>query len=177
MSAGLLKNITGLKEGNVRCFEVIFNLYNGKVYNFVNSLVKDEIVAKDITQDIFVNLWTKRTNIDTNNNFEGYLFVISRNMVYHYIRRELLKREFTQQKENAPKDYIMSIESTIDREYLIKKIETLVEKLPTARRKIFNMYWKNDMKYGEIAEKLNISEKTVATQVQRSLKFIRANLA
>lgn len=171
-----LKYIIGLKEGDVRCFEVIFNLYNGKVYNFVNSLVKDEIVAKDITQDIFVNLWTKKSNIDTNNNLEGYIFIISRNMVYHYIRRELLKRKFIRQKENAPKDYILSIESAIDREYMINKIELLVDKLPNARKEIFNMYWKKDMKYGEIADKLNISEKTVATQVQRSLKFIRANM-
>lgn len=155
---------------------MIYRQYIGRVYNFVLSLVQEEMVAKDITQDIFVTLWTKRTSIDTTSNFEGYLYIISRNMVYQYLRRELLKREFIQQESLEPKEYTMSIEHDIDRKYFIDKIDELVEQLPASRREIFLMYWKKDLSYGEIASQLQISEKTVATQVQRSLKFIRANI-
>ena len=50
------------------------------------------------------------------------------------------------------------------------------EELPPARREVFMLYWKSGLNYREIAEQLDISEKTVATQVHRSLDFLRDKL-
>lgn len=58
------------------------------------SMVSNAGVAKDITQDIFLHIWEKRLNIDLEGNFDGYLFKISQNMVYHYVRRELLLQNY-----------------------------------------------------------------------------------
>ena len=57
-------------------------------------------------------------------------------------------------------------------EYILK----LLEELPPARREVFMLYWKSGLNYREIAEQLDISEKTVATQVHRSLDFLRDKL-
>ena len=57
-------------------------------------------------------------------------------------------------------------------EYILK----LIRELPESRRRIFMMYWKEELNYMEIARQLSISEKTVATQVQRSLQFLRSKM-
>ena len=83
-----------LKEGNKNAFEALYRGYNARIYNFVLSMVSNAGVAKDITQDIFLHIWEKRLNIDLEGNFDGYLFKISQNMVYHYVRRELLLQNY-----------------------------------------------------------------------------------
>ena len=124
-----------LKEGNKNAFEALYRAYNARIYSFVLSMIGDAGVAKDITQDIFLQIWEKRLNIDLEGNLGGYLFKISQNMVYHYVRRELLLQNYVDKLSNESAD-----ESV------------------------------------EIDEELDISEKTVATQVHRSLDFLRDKL-
>lgn len=53
-----------LKEGNKKAFEALYRAYNARIYSFVLSMIGDAGVAKDITQDIFLQIWEKRLNID-----------------------------------------------------------------------------------------------------------------
>ena len=62
-----------LKEGNKKAFEALYRAYNARIYSFVLSMIGDAGVAKDITQDIFLQIWEKRLNIDLEGNFDGYL--------------------------------------------------------------------------------------------------------
>ena len=89
-----------LKEGNKKAFEALYRAYNARIYSFVLSMIGDAGVAKDITQDIFLQIWEKRLNIDLEGNFDGYLFKISQNMVYHYVRRELLLQNYVDKLSN-----------------------------------------------------------------------------
>ena len=79
-----------LKEGNKKAFEALYRAYNARIYSFVLSMIGDAGVAKDITQDIFLQIWEKRLNIDLEGNFDGYLFKISQNRVYHYVYLALM---------------------------------------------------------------------------------------
>jgi RNA polymerase sigma-70 factor (ECF subfamily) len=164
-----------LHNGNMESFEALYRAYHGRIYNFVLSLVGDVMTAKDITHDIFIHIWEKRENIKIDNNLNGYLFKISQNMVYRYIRRELLLRNYL---DNCKAEAIEEpdIDTDIDTSFLETQILKLIEDLPAARKTIFMLYWKADMNYREIAKRLNISEKTVATQVHRSLDFLKNRL-
>ena len=73
-----------LKEGNKNAFEALYRAYNARIYSFVLSMIGDAGVAKDITQDIFLQIWEKRLNIDLEGNFDGYLFKISQIMWINY---------------------------------------------------------------------------------------------
>ena len=149
-----------LKEGNKNAFEALYRGYNARIYNFVLSMVSNAGVAKDITQDIFLHIWEKRLNIDLEGNFDGYLFKISQNMVYHYVRRELLLQNYVDRLANESSDESVEIDEELDYLFLEEYI----------------LYWKSGLNYREIADQLNISEKTVATQVHRSLDFLRDKL-
>lgn len=166
-----------LREGDRNAFEVVYRAYNARVYNFVLSMVGDAGVAKDITQDIFLKIWEKRLNIDAEDNFEGYIFKVSRNMVFHYVRRELLFRNYVDKLSgDEASEASVETDEELDRLFLEEYILKLLEELPPARRNVFMLYWKSGLNYREIAERLGISEKTVATQVHRSLDFLRDKL-
>ena len=106
----------------------------------------------------------------------GYLFKISQNMVYHYVRRELLLQNYVDKLSNESADESVEIDEELDYLFLEEYILKLLEELPPARREVFMLYWKSGLNYREIAEQLDISEKTVATQVHRSLDFLRDKL-
>ena len=170
------ETLKALKRGQVVDFEKIYRLYVGRVYNFIFSMIKDSVVSKDLTQDVFVQIWNKRADIDYTGNFEGYLFTITKNMVYYHIRRELLLQNYISKMKHDTDGRLSDIEKKLDDEFFAENISKFVEELPEARKKIFLLYWKSDMSYKEIAEQLSISEKTVATQVNRSLRFLREKI-
>lgn len=169
------KAILAFKKGKIKGFETIYRTYSGKVYGFIFSIINNSDVAKDLTHDIFMHMWEKRENIDCEGSFEGYLFIVSRNMVYHYIKRELLMQRYID-KEQLTRQETLDPEKELDYAFFENYILQLISELPEARRKVFMLYWKSDYSYKEIANELSISEKTVATQVQRSLHFLRSKM-
>ena len=88
------ETLKGLKEGKISSFESIYQYYSGRVYNFINSIVKDRILSKDLTQDVFMQIWDKRRGILCDGNFDSYIFTIARNRVYHYIKREMWIQQY-----------------------------------------------------------------------------------
>lgn len=171
------ETLRGLKEGKINSFESMYQYYSGRVYNFINSIVKDRALAKDLTQDVFMQIWDKRSGIDCEGNFDSYIYTIARNMVYHYIKREMWFQQYfeTEAKEHSDEekaDADHELDNLLLEEYILK----LISELPESRRRIFMMYWKEELNYIEIAGQLSISEKTVATQVQRSLQFLRSKM-
>lgn len=164
------------KQEQTEGFERIYQAYKGRVYNFVCGMIKDPSIAKDLTQDVFIQIWNSRERLNYANNLNAYIFTIAKNSVYLYIKRELLLQNYVAQKKEEPDNITLEFEKKLDDEALEKNIFQLIEKLPKARREIFLLYWKADMNYREIALKLSISEKTVATQVRRTLQFIKENL-
>ena len=171
------ETLKGLKEGKISSFESIYQYYSGRVYNFINSIVKDRILSKDLTQDVFMQIWDKRRGILCDGNFDSYIFTIARNRVYHYIKREMwiqqyFEAEAKEQSLEEKDDADHELDNLLLEEYILK----LIRELPESRRHIFMMYWKEELNYMEIARQLSISEKTVATQVQRSLQFLRSKM-
>ena len=168
--------LENLKGGRTDALEKLYTMYSGRVYNFILSMIKDSALSKDIAQDVFIQIWEKRDNIRVDDNFEGYLFTITRNLVYLHIRRQVLMHNYINQLDEADSIKASNIEENLDTQIFEKQILQLIVDLPEARRQIFLLYWKSGHSYKEIAKTLNISDKTVATQMQRSFKFLREKL-
>uniref|UniRef100_A0AB33JDL4 RNA polymerase sigma-70 factor n=1 Tax=Prevotella sp. GTC17260 TaxID=3236796 RepID=A0AB33JDL4_9BACT len=167
--------LLGLRNGKLKHFEMVFRHYNRWIYNFVFDLLKDAAAAQDITQDVFIQVWNHRENIDSDANFEGYLFTIARNMVYHAVQQEVKRQLYAQQVQYQGHGQDVEYNEA-DKLLMEEYIMNLSKQLPDMRRQILMLYWKSGLNYREIAECLNISESTVATQIQRSLKFIRSKI-
>lgn len=144
---------------------------------FAKKYLNDIDLAKEIVHEAFLKLWEKRKEMDTSKSVKSYLYTSVYNRSLNYIRDNKKfdktegKTELLERAENWDASNQMIAE-----EIQIKINQTL-ENLPEKCRKIFMMSRYEELKYKEIAEKLNISIKTVETQMSKALKALRNNLA
>jgi RNA polymerase sigma-70 factor, ECF subfamily len=144
---------------------------------FAQKYVKDFETAREITQAAFISLWEKRENIDMEKPVRSYLTTVIHNKCTNYLRDN---RKFDK--------YILDIENLLDvPEYdgadsmveneLKLKIDLSIAELPEKCREIFILNRYENLKYQEIADKLEISVKTVETQMSKALQHMRIRLA
>ena len=172
-----LYNINSFISGDMKAFESLYKAYAGKVFNYINSFIYDPDLAKDITQNTFLQLWEVRSQPDPNGNIEGYIYSISRNLLFREIRRLNILRNYTDRiKEEIKEAEEPQIEENLSRDMIEQQILALLAELPEARRRIFLMRWSNGLSNKEIAQKLSISEKTVSTQIHRTIHFLKSKI-
>lgn len=167
--------ILKFKEGDEEAFSSIYKLYWEKVYNFSRLyLVSSEDVA-EIVQEVFIKLWETRHLVDEKQPFEGFLFIITRNQIFNYSRKQLnysfLKMTVLQSIEQSYED-----EDQLEISDLKKHLSILISQLSERQQQIFRMSREQHLTYKQIAEQLSISEKTVEYHMTAALKYLRKNL-
>ncbi|MDR1780562.1 MAG: RNA polymerase sigma-70 factor [Tannerella sp.] len=166
-----------LNRGDTKGFEAIYYRYAGRVYNFLRSLLHDDTVAEDLTQDVFLKIWEKRETIDPDGHFEAYLFTIARHLLYKEAEKRMQEEYY---KEIAQETDIQSdtdFEQHFEAESLRAYINNLIAQLPPMAKKVFLMSRVHHLSHKEIAQFLSISVKTVETHIYRSLQFLRKKLS
>lgn len=166
-----------LQEGDETAFDSIYWKYNSHVFNFINSLLYDRILSEDITQNVFMKIWERRESIDLNKGFDAYLFTIARHLVYKETENRLLSEAAVSALSQQQTETDFLTEEKIDAESLRSYIDNLIEQLPLSRKKIFQLSRRDHLSNKEIAARLSISEKTVETQLYRSLCFLKQKLS
>jgi len=165
--------IKNLKEGDVLSFDNIFKKYNKKVYYFALSYLKNREEAEDVVQEVFMNLWRYRDQINEYYVFSKYLFKITYNLTCKKFRKQASDKK---QLEEVMRNCILEDDSTnLDIEYnnLKETANSLIEKLPSRQKKIFLLSINEQLTTEQIAQQLNISKKTVEnylSKVKTSLK-------
>ncbi|MCD4746117.1 MAG: RNA polymerase sigma-70 factor [Bacteroidales bacterium] len=156
-------------------FEQMFKDYFNILCNFAQSYNIDEDNAKEITQEVFINLWQKKETIDTKKSIKSYLFTSVKNRCLNYIRDQKKFRSNILDIEIA--DFDFSFENDVFTESeLQSKIDNAISNLPEKCRQIFKLSRFEELKYKEIAEKLDVSVKTVEAQISKALKILRNDL-
>lgn len=174
---GIDKNTLGrLQKGDEAAFDAIYWEYSSWVYNFILSTLHDPSVAEDITQSVFLKIWERREHIDPDKGFESYLFTIARHLVYRETEQRFQTEAVLQNIQDKIPHSDELTEEMIDVESLRQYIASLVDQLPPARRRIYQMSRVEHLSNKEIANRLSISEKTVETQLYRSLSFLKEKL-
>ena len=164
-----------LRKGDEKAFAFLFHHFYNQIYTFVLNTLFNKTFAEDITQSVFITLWEKRETIDPETTIAPLLYTIARNHVYRHTEQLLLKYKYEQsQQENDLED--TDIEEDVNSRFLENILSEFIEKLPSERRRIFLMSRKENLSNKEIASRLNISEKTVETQIRRSLIFLREKM-
>lgn len=80
-----------LKRGNIRSFEAIYDRYAPMVLNFVRKMIKDQMRAEDITQNIFMRLYVSRNSLEPGLSLKNWLFVCARNEALDVLRSKWAK--------------------------------------------------------------------------------------
>ncbi|SDF19231.1 RNA polymerase sigma-70 factor, ECF subfamily [Pricia antarctica] len=164
-----------VKNSNRKAFQKLFDLYWQQMFIAAKSVVLDEDVAKDIVQDIWLNIWQGRNSLDIQ-NFEGYMFKSVHYGCFKYLRDNNFTSTHTQAINPLQFSVAADIESRYDLEDTQLVIETTLQAMPSRCQEIFRLSRFDDTSNDEIALKLGVSKRSVENQISLALKSIRQNL-
>lgn len=166
-----------MKSLDKAAFEELFRSYFTPLCSFAQKFVYDVDEAKDIVHNVFINLWNKRDDIDMQTSLKSYLFQGVQNRSLNYIRDHKKLVQFDTPQSEAELNLYLESRDHLETSEAESRINHALDDLPEKCREIFLMNRFDGLKYREIAEKLNISIKTVETQMSRALKSLREKLA
>ena len=163
-----------LRNGDRTAFDALYEKHWDAVYNQAFKKMRDPDQAKDITQDVFIYIWTHReaNHID---NLQAYLFSAVRNNVFRVLKRDGRFFPIDELILEARVHYPQADAALMEKEFF-KAYSLLVDAMPPAQQTIFKMRYHENLSTGEIAEQLNLSRKTVQNQLTRAVTLLRASL-
>jgi RNA polymerase sigma-70 factor (family 1) len=162
-----------LKKGDRAAFTEIYNRYWKPLTAIAYNYSQDQSTAKEIVQDLFVGIWNRRKVIEVQ-NLRSYLATAAKFSIFKRIERERRRRSI-ELREFEPVGYAPSDEQ-IELKFLQDFVNGIVEELPEKCRLVFSYSRLQHMTNTEIAQKMNISEKTVEGHLTKGLKVIRLHL-
>jgi RNA polymerase sigma-70 factor (ECF subfamily) len=172
------KRILGLvAAGSEAAFRTLFDQYRDRVFYIGRLLLKDEIKAEDVVQEVFIKVWTNREKLTGIINFKAWLNTITRNEVYSLFRKmageESFLREMTAQKKEAMSGEALN---TIAFKELQRELARAITQLTPQQKKIFELSRLDGLSHEEIAIVLQLTRQTVKKHLTDALRTIRTRL-
>ena len=167
------KILVALQSGSQTAFEQIYRIYSARIYLNILKMVKSEDDARELLQDVFFKVWTKRELIDPHQSFRSYLFQIARHTVYNFIRRNNLEKQvyaYVRQHTNVEYCHIEEDMHYKEREIWLAKA---IDHLPPQRKQVFTLCKIDGKSYAEVSKLLGISTSTVNDHIVKATKFIK----
>jgi RNA polymerase sigma-70 factor (ECF subfamily) len=164
-----------LAFGDHEAFRYFFMTYYPKLKVFMNQFVCSETIAEDLSQDIFEKIWLNREYASNLQSFNAYVYRIAKNTAINYLEHKAVEENYIFSLPSFLPEIF--IEEEIDTKELELLIQLTVEKMPEQRRRIFTMSRIEGLKNMEIAEKLNLSTRTVEAHLYQALRQIREVIA
>ena len=171
------KQTVSSKTLDKAAFEELFRSYFMPLCSFAQKFVRDVDEAKDIVHNVFINLWNKREKVDLETSLKSYLFQGVHNRCLNYIRDNKKLVQFDAPQNEAELGKYLESRDHLESSEAEMRINKALDELPEKCKEIFLMNRFDGLKYREIAEKLDISIKTVETQMSRALKTLREKLS
>ncbi|MBK5721880.1 RNA polymerase sigma-70 factor [Dysgonomonas sp. Marseille-P4677] len=177
--------VAAIIRGSEDAFKIIFNNYYQGLVRFAFSYTNDIHIAENIVQESFILLWQKHEEIDEDSNIQAFLIRIVKLKVWNHIEkqrrriiiqkgiyddivREMNLKLYTLDTINTTSLYIDEIKQIIAR---------TLEELPELTRNIFTLSREEYLSNKQIAEKINLSEKSVEYHISNTLKRLRISLS
>lgn len=167
--------LSSLRLSDDSALDELFRRYYRLVCDAVYRILNNAVTTEDIAQEVFLELWKKRTQLDVNTSIKAYLRRAGINKALNYIR-DNQKNKWSNEEEVMSLSSSQHIQENLEAKELDIYITNLINSLPEKRRIVFMLSRYEEMTYKEISIKLGISIKTVEHQMSMALKYLRSNL-
>jgi RNA polymerase sigma-70 factor (ECF subfamily) len=165
-----------LEHNDYAAFEKLFLFNYHPLLNFCKKLVHINEVAEELVSEVFLKIWNNRDRIIIASSPKSYLYTAVRNISFDHLRREK-RSSWTNLDEVATMPCgNFDPQQRTEFEELQARIDMTVARLPKQCRLVFQLSRDQGLKYNEIAETLQLSVKTIETQMGRALKVLRKSL-
>lgn len=165
-----------LKEGDKDVFSLIFQSYYKDLVHFALNFVHETSASEEIVQETFSKLWEERDLLNIDHSLRSFLLKSVRNRCIDQIRHQKVRQNHFNDIIQNPLDYECNTDSYIANSELEHLIESALEKLSAEVSQTYRMNRFEGLKYNEIAEKLNVSRRTVEVRIGKALCTLREEL-
>jgi RNA polymerase sigma-70 factor (ECF subfamily) len=158
-------------------FEALFRQNYSNLCSYAHNFLKDSETSEEIVQEVLVNLWKRRNSLEIRDSVKAYLFRAVRNSCMNYLKHLKVREQHASETRSAAPEGTTDPEQVLIVSELEERIRQAIDKLPIERKKAFCLSRYEGLTYPEIAERLDISVKTVENQIGSALKTLRKELA
>lgn len=170
--------VAAVRSGDDLAFNALFLRWFSRVEQFLQHLVREQTLAEDLAQSVFMKVWQHRDRLEPSLSLKNYLFVLARNAALDFFKS---KRHLMMADIPTPPQHLYSASEQPDfqTEYIETngRIRQIVEGMPDQRREIFQLSRYGQLSHSEIAERMGLSVRTVEKHIQLALQDIRKNLS
>ena len=166
------KIVNAIKAGDNKVYEQLYLSYYDKLCHFLAGYTNDDIIIEDVVQEVFLKIWTKRDELHITTSLNSYLYRAA------YVTL-MEKHRYVKRKNDMLSSYyytaltLASDKSQKTKDLQLIKLEECIASLPVRCQEIFRENKLNEKKYAEVAQKFNVSIKTVEAHISRALAILR----
>ncbi|NQX39192.1 RNA polymerase sigma-70 factor, ECF subfamily [Pedobacter steynii] len=165
-----------LRQGHEPAFNALYLAYSKMLYQKINRVVKDEFVADELLQDLFLKVWKMRADIRPEQSFVSFLHTVAKNLVYDYFRKISKDKRLHERLLLNAVDYYMQTEEALIGKETSDIIQQAISRLSESRRKVFILCKMEGKSYQEAADILGITVATVNSHMVTSIRSIKEYL-
>ena len=150
-------------------------MYYQLLVGFAIKYVDEQEVAEELVQDVFAEIWQKGGSITFRTTVKSYLYGAVRNACLNHIKHR--KVVWRHEAEVMLTQEVYDATDILELDELQTRIDEAMDLLPEKCREVFELSRYEGLKYHEIADRMDISQKTVENQMGKALKVLRQHLA
>ncbi|HEY8896986.1 MAG TPA: RNA polymerase sigma-70 factor [Niastella sp.] len=160
-----------IARGDQRSFEDLYRLFYARLFNFALLYVHKGEIAEEVVNDVMINVWNKQHTLQQVQNLETYLFAAVRNQSLNYLSK--YSSYHVTPDEGEQQGFIINLndpEKELEWKEISFRLNQAIDRLPEQCRTVFKLIKEEGFRYKQVAEILNISPRTVETQLFRAIK-------
>ncbi|MEM9672424.1 MAG: RNA polymerase sigma-70 factor [Bacteroidota bacterium] len=163
-------------KGKPDAFRVIFDHFHARVLAYCTKITHSSADAEEVTQQVFIRLWEKRHLVDSSRPLEHYLYKITRNCAFSYLKQQASRAQQLNTTEFPQAASMAVADDEISLAECRQLTDALVESLPEKRQVIYKMHFEEGYSPAEIANLLGLSLSTVKSQLAKATQTVKGFL-
>lgn len=168
--------LKGLKHGSEEAFQALFNKYASRLYFIAMRYLNDKEESEEIVQEVFYKVWVNHKTIEPELPFIPFLVRIAKNMIFNQSKHKIVQNAYFNHLSSSFVDRNKQTEEHILFNEVKKIIDQYIESFPPKRKETFILSRQQGLSNNEIAEKLNVSVRTVENHINQALKALKIYL-
>lgn len=162
-----------LQQGSEAAFSKIYDHFSPQLYQSILYLVKDQSIAEEILQDLFMHVWNRRSSIDPENTFWPYLYKVAKWLIQTHFKKVAKDKRLLEQLIISAVEHVINAEDLMIQAEGRLLLAKAIENLPPKRKEVFKLCKIEGKSHKEAADILGISTDTISNQIKAANKSLK----
>jgi len=163
-----------LKAGSEQAFGEVFQQYYRELAIVAFHLLKDEMEAEDLVQQLFIDIWDRELFSQLSGSVRSYLHRAVRNKCFDALDKK--KTEQRRFSDFAREQVSIEEGNPLEQAEAASRVDAILGQLPEQRMRAFSLVYMEDKKYKEAAAEMGITVNSIKTHLKLAMKALQAKL-